>query len=331
MLPMMAALGFATHLMTVLPDSGELRGESLMNALRHGGYTILLRHARTDRSLVTGIDTGVVERSGQRNLSSDGVRDAKLIGSVIRKYGIPVGEIQSSPMYRTRETAEFAFGTPTLTLDLRSLEPTEAQRALIMAAPKPGTNRALVTHHFVIERHVPGITPGAIGESEAAVVRLNQSGTLELAGRILLRDWETLGGVTPTPAVNAGHVVPAVAAPASGASSVALPFTTAGRITMAYLQAFNSGDTAQMRTFLEAAMVPNPARAMGERLASYQTLFADLGPLTITQAGAGTDEQLEARASSRKGEVVITVKASASQGGRGTSITFGMTQGGHRK
>ena len=40
----------------------------------------------------------------------------------------------------------------------------------------------LVTHHFVIERNVPGITPGQIGEGEAVVVRATRGGGVRLVG-----------------------------------------------------------------------------------------------------------------------------------------------------
>ena len=128
------------------------------------------------------------ERSAQRNLTDEGIRDAALMGVVFRKYGISFAEIISSPMYRTVETAEMAAGTPTkITMDLRSIPSTVEQAALIKTPPKPGTNRLLITHHFVIETHVPGIKPGDIGESEAVVVR-HVNGTIELAGRITLED-----------------------------------------------------------------------------------------------------------------------------------------------
>jgi phosphohistidine phosphatase SixA len=151
--------------------SVELRGEELMKALQSGGYTILLRHARTDWSFKEEVGSVPVERSAQRNLSADGVRDAALMGVVLKRYRIPIGEIVASPMFRARETAEYAAGTPTVSMALRVFPTTDETAALVAAAPKPGTNRLLVTHHFVIEKLVPGIKPGDVGESEAAVVR----------------------------------------------------------------------------------------------------------------------------------------------------------------
>src|SRR5215203_983624 len=69
----------------------ELRGESLMDALRAGGYTVILRHARTDRSQPNQeTPQGPIPalRSQQRNLTDNGVRDAQLMGRVFKKYKI---------------------------------------------------------------------------------------------------------------------------------------------------------------------------------------------------------------------------------------------------
>ena len=123
-----------------IPGSGstELRREQLMDALRKGGYTVLLRHARTDRSFNEQRDPVPVERSQQRNLNDDGIRDAALMGVVFRKYGIQFADILSSPMYRCVETAEYAAGKPTsTTMVLRSFPATPDQAALVAKAPRP--------------------------------------------------------------------------------------------------------------------------------------------------------------------------------------------------
>ena len=96
-------------------DSTELRREKLMETLRQGGYTVMLRHARTDRSVNEQRDPVPVERSKQRNLTDDGIKDAALMGVVFRKYGIQFAEIISSPMARCVETAEYAAGKPNST------------------------------------------------------------------------------------------------------------------------------------------------------------------------------------------------------------------------
>ena len=208
----LAVLALAAQAAAAPPYSTELRGEDLMKALQSGGYTILLRHARTDWSFKEEVGSVPVERSAQRNLSADGVRDAALMGVVLKRYRIPIGEIVASPMFRARETAEYAAGTPTISMALRVFPTTDETAAIVSAAPKPGTNRLLVTHHFVIEKLVPGIKPGDVAESEAAVVRPTGDGSVVLVGRITLGDWEQLAGVPKTvPAAQGGQPLGPVA------------------------------------------------------------------------------------------------------------------------
>ena len=116
MLHVLSPLILAVAVVTTKVDSTELRREALMSALQKGGYTVVLRHARTDRSFTEQVSPMPTARSAQRNLSDDGVRDAALMGTVFRKYGIAFSEIISSPMARTAETAEMAGGKPMTTM-----------------------------------------------------------------------------------------------------------------------------------------------------------------------------------------------------------------------
>ena len=164
MLHFLTSVWFIAGVTTATVDSTELRREELMAALRAGGYTVVLRHARTDRSFKEEMGYVPKERSAQRNLTDDGIRDAALMGVVFRKHRIAFAEILASPMYRTVETAELAAGPPATTMVLRTFPSTAEQAALVATPPRPGTNRLIVTHHFVIETHVPGIRPGDIAD-----------------------------------------------------------------------------------------------------------------------------------------------------------------------
>ena len=326
----------------VIPGSEatELRREQLMETLRKGGYTVMLRHARTDRSFNEQRDPVPVERNMQRNLNDDGIKDAALMGVVFRKYGIQFAEIVSSPMFRCVETAEYAAGKPTsTTMVLRTFPTTSDQAALVMKAPKAGTNRLIVTHHFVIEAHVPGIKPGDVGESEAAVVRHTADGKIELVGRITLSDWSALanpGGNVAKPTEESssggGHGGGAFAAlgraihgtPGESKSdgNVKIPDSHAGHIVSEYIKAFNSGDAEKMKAFMESWMMPNPNRPMEERLKTYKQLFSDHGPLSVTSVQDNQQLEVTLGMKSKIGDFKLTVKSSAEQPMRGTSITF---------
>ena len=344
----LSILSLAISLASSAVGSAEQRREELMAALKSGGYTILLRHARTDRSFNEQRDPVPTERSNQRNLNDAGIRDAKLMGVVFRKYAIPLGEIISSPMYRTLETAEMAAGKPTeVTMLLRVFPTTSEQAALVAKPPRPGTNRLLVTHHFVIETHVPGITPGDIGESEAAVVRHTADGKVELVGRILLDDWTALANPAEARPIterktDGDGVHGALARLLHGAPDangdrpkdprvvVEVPDTHAGHIAREYVTAFNSGSEEKMRAFLESWMVQDPARPTADRLKTYAELYATHGPLVLTGVHASAQLEVTLRMRSKRGDLRLTVKSAEAQPMRGTSVTFTMAEGAHR-
>ena len=161
---------------TVTPVAGEeLTGPALLAALRQGGFVLYFRHARTDFSQD---DTDLRDLSNcatQRNLSSEGQAQARLIGEAIAALGIPIGEVLSSELCRTRETAELAFGRTTPMPDLTSFgtasseaeeeERASALRCLLATPPIRGTNTVLVGHLFNIQA-AAGI---GLAEGEAAI------------------------------------------------------------------------------------------------------------------------------------------------------------------
>lgn len=346
-LHLLSSLSFALGFTTATIDSTELRREKLMEELRKGGHTVLLRHARTDRSFNEQRDPVPTARKDQRNLNDDGIRDAALMGVVFRKNGIQFAEIISSPMYRCVETAEYSVGKPTsTTMTLRTFPATPEQAALVMKAPKRGTNRLIVTHHFVIETHVPGIKPGDIAESEAAVVRHTANGKVELVGRITLDDWQKLANPDGKPATPPaaqsksdgsahGGALAALGrlihgSPDSDAKPVEVPDTHAGHVAKEYITAFNSGSADKMRAYIDAWMVANPARTMEERLGTYSKLFEEHGPMTIVKVDSSQALEVTLSMRSKRGNFRLTVKSSETQPMRAQSITFAVMEGSHR-
>ncbi|HEX6315456.1 MAG TPA: histidine phosphatase family protein [Gemmatimonadaceae bacterium] len=344
MLHILSSLALAVSVATAPNDTTELRREKLMEALRKGGYTVILRHARTDRSFNEQRDPVPTARKDQRNLNDDGIRDAALMGVVFRKHGIQFAEIISSPMYRTVETAEYSVGKPTsTTMALRVFPSSPEQAALVAKAPRPGTNRLLVTHHFVIETHVPGIEPGEIGESEAAVVRHVPGARVELVGRITLADWQALanpdgagmktdqtrGESAATHGATTDPVRPAHGATAAIAA-VTIPDTHAGHVAREYIAAFNAGNADAMKAYIEEWMVANPSRPIDERLATYRTLFADHGLLTVVEVIESKSLEVTLGVRSKRGTFRLTVKTSETQPMRAQSVTFTVGEGAHR-
>ncbi len=332
----LAALAFAVT--TAGPDTTELKADSLLKVMKQGGYTILLRHARTDRSYMDDPRTAPLDdRTKQRNLSEAGVADAKAIGLVMRHAGIPVAEIVSSPMFRAKETAQIAFGEPTLAAELMSLTATPEQRALVVKAPSAGTNRAIVTHHFVIERYVPGIKLGDIGESEAAVVRTLPNGEITMVGRFTLADWQRLSGgqtvaVSDSEQQEARKQFQAIHGgggggqlrPLPGSSAPVQPFvwtaTPATRLAGLYLHAFNSGDAEQMRAFIDKSLVADPNRSTEQRVEAYRGMFRDHGAMEIVGTESALHNEATIRVRSKRGEFSVIVTISTSDHARAESI-----------
>ena len=341
MLSMLTAFTIAAQLATAAPAqtqsaAPELRGEQLMTALQAGGYTIMLRHARTDRSIPSKETPGYSPplRADQRNLTAEGEADVRLMSQVVEKYALPIGAVYSSPAYRCVETAD-AFGRAAVTMALRVFPTTEETAAIVSAIPEPGTNRVISTHHFVIETLVPGIKPGDIGESEAAVVRPLGNGKVELVGRITLSDWQTLAGgaaaAAPTASPAVTHAAPTHAAPhgaSATAAQIAIPDTRAGRIAKGYIEVFNSGSAERMVRFIETSLNAPPNRTTEERVRSYTQLWEQHGALAITGIRSSEEDSIEVAFQSKRGEGFVRVNVEPAPSSRAT-ISIGM-MGGHR-
>lgn len=150
----------------------DLGDRSLLDAMREGGFVIYVRHAATDTAYDQNVDLAYC--STQRNLSQLGRDQSARIGEGFEVLGIPVGEVRSSEMCRTRETAELAFGEVTPDPDLTPFVTAgegdeegkiEALREMLATAPEPGTNMVIVAHEFNISE-AAGIS---LEEGEAAV------------------------------------------------------------------------------------------------------------------------------------------------------------------
>jgi phosphohistidine phosphatase SixA len=328
----LATLALAAHIALPAQDTAQARREALMNALRSGGYSVLLRHARTDYSVQEPRSSVPPERSAQRNLSDDGVRDAALIGAVFRKYGVAFAEIIASPMFRTVETAELVAGSPRTTMMLRDFPSTPEQISLVRSAPKPGTNRLLVTHHFVIEQHVPGVRLGAVGESEAAVIGHAPDGGVRLVGILSLEDWKALANpasaALQAPADRNGHgasTAPARGATAPGTGSAVGSDSPAATLAREYIAAFNSGDADRMRAFILTSMAPNPERSTDERVASYLKLYEENGTLSVVGVDSSSTSQVTLQMQSKRGAFTLAVRTSENDPSHTESISFAFT------
>ncbi len=183
------------------PPLGETGGGSaaaLAEELLAGGHVLVIRHTTTEAT-TDQVET-VRDCGRQRNLNAQGRREARELGAALRELDIPVGIVRMSPLCRTRDTAELAFG-PRSQEDVNLVSPgvlgtvaddearTERLREMVALLPPPATNTVLVTH--------TGNIGNAFGvsalEGEAIVFRPRAgSAAAEPVGRIRLEDWREL-------------------------------------------------------------------------------------------------------------------------------------------
>lgn len=208
-LPLSAWLPFCLGVFAVLVSSAapaaELAGESLVRALRDGGYKIYFRHAATDWNQSDRIrqagDWMSCNPETMRQLSDAGRATARRIGEAIRALNIQVAKVLSSEYCRSAETARLLdVGEVETTRDIMNLRAAayvggrevvirRAQRVLSEPVP-PGTNVIIVGHGNLM-RAATG-TYVDEGGSGIYVVRPERDMQFELVARLAAEDWAQL-------------------------------------------------------------------------------------------------------------------------------------------
>lgn len=165
-----------------VPDEAALR--TLAPILRRGGLTLFCRHAITDHD---ASDRGP-SREQQRNLDAAGRAQSERMGRDILGAGIPVGDVRASPMFRTMDTGELAFGQVTADSRLRGSDGVDALRRLL--ADRPEGVRVLVSHQGTIRR-VVAIGRAPLEEGDCLVLRPDGD-AFEVLARMGADDWRRL-------------------------------------------------------------------------------------------------------------------------------------------
>ncbi len=140
---------------TARGDVGQLTPEQLITGLKKGGLIIYFRHAETDHSIDDLHPIEITDCSTQRNLSQQGRKQAQTIGAAIKRLGIPIADVVSSPFCRCRDTAELMFGRYRVNENLyfaiavdkqRRAQQTEYLRKWLSTPPQAGMNNVIVSH-----------------------------------------------------------------------------------------------------------------------------------------------------------------------------------------
>ena len=182
-----------------------LSDAQLAEALRGGGYVIVMRHGAThpDQADTEPLN---VEQPGneakQRHLNDKGRDAARAMGESLHAMKVPVGLIVTSKLTRAQETARLMnVGALTTSWDITEgnqiVSPNEnnrraaALRKMAATGPAPGTNTLIVTHKpNVIDAF--GKDWFEVKEGEASVFKPDGKGGFSPVARVQAADWPKL-------------------------------------------------------------------------------------------------------------------------------------------
>jgi broad specificity phosphatase PhoE len=184
----------------VLPALAQSPG--WIDALRDGGYVIVLRHGATRADQVDAKPFNAADTVHQRQLDDQGRATAKAMGDALRSLKVPVAEVRSSQYNRAVETGAL--------LDLGKVRPTDALneggtttmaqgndvqgaalRKLAATPPPARANVILVTHKPNIIGAF-GKDWSDVGEGEATIMRPDGKGSFTVVARVPAADWPRL-------------------------------------------------------------------------------------------------------------------------------------------
>jgi len=176
--------------------------QQLVQALRAGGYNIVVRHGATFSNQADTDPFNFDNVAKQRNLNDKGKQLAKSFGDAMRRLGLPVGEVYTSKFNRAYETAVLAgFDDIERTVDLtegglvvtpdENNRRAEAFRKMLTQVPDKGKNNVLITHK-------PNIVDALgkdwfdVKEGEASIFKPEAGGKYRLVARVQMEDWPKL-------------------------------------------------------------------------------------------------------------------------------------------
>ena len=177
-----------------------LSGEALVNALRRGGYVLVVRHASSPREAPNKQSANADNVKLERQLDDNGRATAMAMGKALRDLKIPIGDVLTSPTYRALETVRLAqLPNPRTQAELgdggQSMRGvTESQSAWlrnrVTQFPR-ATNTILVTHLPNMGGAFPQWTSG-LEDGETLVFGTDGTGTTKMVARIKIEQWPKL-------------------------------------------------------------------------------------------------------------------------------------------
>ena len=174
-----------------------LSGTTLLDALRQGGYVLVMRHATSPRQVPDKQTANADNVNLERQLDEAGRASAVAMGNALRDLKIPIGSVLTSPTYRALETVRLAklpspSPVPELSDGGASMQPVAAApgawlQKKVTEFPK-GSNTILVTHMPNLTAAFPALATN-VADGEALVFGPDGRGGATLVARIKIDDW----------------------------------------------------------------------------------------------------------------------------------------------
>jgi phosphohistidine phosphatase SixA len=167
----------------------------LVEMMQKGGYTIFFRHERTGMTEIIRdrLPYDLTNCDGQRMLSPAGIASSQEVGQAFRILNIPIEQVLSSPICRSKDTAKFAFQdfkvTNQLMVQNEALKRTKDNvnqdfTAIVNQPHSPNQNLILVGH---LGNVLPlNVMPS---EGEAIVLKPDGKGGIAVVGRMIAAHW----------------------------------------------------------------------------------------------------------------------------------------------
>lgn len=181
------------------PLAAQTIPAATLSALRDGGLVIVMRHANSPRGAPDAATANADNTGRERQLDAAGRRDASAMGAALKRLGIPVNEVLSSPTYRALETArllDVGRATPVDQLGNEGMAAAGQERATwlrgqVARATQAGGNRLLITHGPNISAAFPDHAAG-MGEGDALVFDPRGKEGPAMLQRIRISEWPGL-------------------------------------------------------------------------------------------------------------------------------------------
>jgi phosphohistidine phosphatase SixA len=174
----------------------------LLSELQTGGYTVLFNHTMTNPAEIDspGYQVDLHWCWMQKNLTSEGMEQARFLGGAIQFLGINFDVILCSPMCRTKESTRQMFGQDSTEHDIFKSSFVWLQddtdffadrRTRLGTILGAGHNTVIVTHADLIAE-MTGMNKDEIKEGDAVVFRPLGSGNYEIVAHLTTDSWSQM-------------------------------------------------------------------------------------------------------------------------------------------